>query len=310
MISDNGPQFVSENFKQFATMFDFDHRTSSPYNSKSNGKAESAVKTAKSLLRKNKEGDQFLALLNYRNTPSQSTGTSPAQRFFNRRTRTLLPTCRALLKPKINVQADLQKLQANQDIQKKNFNRRSKDLPPLVEGDAVGMKPFSLGKKTWARATVISNRGRSYNVEAEDGTIYRRNRMHLKKIADKAPSLQPGTSPPTIEAQPSLHPAGKQPHRTLVPAATMPAAQQPGPAPSEASTTPPSLKTPARPRSTSATPSSPPKMSRMQTMTPPSQSRMQTMTTPSQQTPSPSRIPIHTRSGREVRQKRMKDFSY
>ena len=96
LISDNGPQFTSENFKQFATTFDFEHRTSSPYNSKSNGKAESAVKTAKSILRKNKDGDQFLALLNYRNTPSQSTGTSPAQRFFNRRTRTLLPTCETL----------------------------------------------------------------------------------------------------------------------------------------------------------------------------------------------------------------------
>ena len=53
VISDNGPQFSSENFKNFAINFDFQHRTSSPYNSKSNGKAESAVKTAKALLKKN-----------------------------------------------------------------------------------------------------------------------------------------------------------------------------------------------------------------------------------------------------------------
>ena len=172
----------------------FEHRTSSPYNSKSNGKAESAVKTAKSILRKNKYGDQFLALLNYRNTPSQSTGTSPAQRFFNRRTRTLLPTCETLLKPKLSLESDIQKLHSNQKKQKKNFDRRAKDLPPLEEGDAVVMQPHTHGKKKWSRATAISGSGRSYNVEAEDGTIYRRNRVHLKKIADQAPAPQPGSS--------------------------------------------------------------------------------------------------------------------
>ena len=89
IVSDNGPQFTSANFENFSRNFDFEHWASSPYNSKSNGKAESAVMTAKALLRKNKEGDQFLALLNYRNTQSPATGTSPA-RFLNRRTQTLL----------------------------------------------------------------------------------------------------------------------------------------------------------------------------------------------------------------------------
>ena len=43
------PWFTSANFENFSCNFDFEHRTSSPYNSKSNGKAESAVKTAKAL---------------------------------------------------------------------------------------------------------------------------------------------------------------------------------------------------------------------------------------------------------------------
>ena len=81
VVSDNGPQFTSANFENFSSSFDFEHRTSSSYNSQSNGKAESAAKTAKALLRKNKEGDQSLALLNDRNTPSQATRTSPAQTF-------------------------------------------------------------------------------------------------------------------------------------------------------------------------------------------------------------------------------------
>ena len=142
------------------------------------------MKTAKSLLRKNKEGDQFLALLNYRNTPSQATGTSPVQRFFNRRTRTLLPTSETLLKPKLNLEMEKEKLQWSQRRQKEQYDRHAKDLPPLEEGDAVRMKPFTLGNKKWNRATVTRRLdNRSYEVEA-NGTSYRRNRIHLKKTPD------------------------------------------------------------------------------------------------------------------------------
>ena len=63
VVSDNGPPIVSTLLMNFFNEWDFEHRTASPYNSKANGKAESAVKMAKSLLRKNKERDQFLALL-------------------------------------------------------------------------------------------------------------------------------------------------------------------------------------------------------------------------------------------------------
>uniref|UniRef100_A0AAY4BIU0 Uncharacterized protein n=1 Tax=Denticeps clupeoides TaxID=299321 RepID=A0AAY4BIU0_9TELE len=56
--------------------------------------AESAVNTAKRLTKKAKADgkDSYLTMLDQRNTPSQGIRASPAQRWFSRRTRTLMPT--------------------------------------------------------------------------------------------------------------------------------------------------------------------------------------------------------------------------
>ena len=61
----------------------FDRVDSFPFHSKSNGTTESAVKPAKSILRKKKDSDQFMALLNYLNTPYQNSETSPFENFFH-----------------------------------------------------------------------------------------------------------------------------------------------------------------------------------------------------------------------------------
>ena len=52
VYSDNGPQFRSEAYKQFAAEYQFTHVTSSPYFPQSNREAERAVGTIKSLLKK------------------------------------------------------------------------------------------------------------------------------------------------------------------------------------------------------------------------------------------------------------------
>ncbi|KAK3706236.1 hypothetical protein QZH41_000393 [Actinostola sp. cb2023] len=82
LMSDNGPPFDSLAFKNFAKEYGFEHVTSSPGFPQSNGKAENAVKTAKSLIRKATESssDPYLALLDWRNTPTEGLENSPAQR--------------------------------------------------------------------------------------------------------------------------------------------------------------------------------------------------------------------------------------
>ena len=70
LVSDNGPHLTSHEFRTFAVEWEFKHVTSSPHHHKSNGKAESAVKIAKSLFKKAfRDGkDPWLALLEYTET--------------------------------------------------------------------------------------------------------------------------------------------------------------------------------------------------------------------------------------------------
>ena len=87
IISDNGPQFRAD-FKEFCDKFKIIHSTSSPYNPRSNGLAESAVKAAKHLLLKSNTSHDFQqAVLAWRNTPTSGETVSPAEKFFKRRQR-------------------------------------------------------------------------------------------------------------------------------------------------------------------------------------------------------------------------------
>lgn len=87
-VSVNGQPFSSAKFQQFADTYGFEHIKSSPTYPQSNGKVENTVKTAKHLLEKavKSEQDPYLALLDWRNTPTEILNSSPVQRLFGRRT--------------------------------------------------------------------------------------------------------------------------------------------------------------------------------------------------------------------------------
>jgi len=100
IFSDNGRQFVSEEFENFCKNNGIIHRTSAPYHPSTNGLAENAVGCFKrSLLRA--LADKRNALLNtttlinrylasYRNAPHTTVGESPAKLMFGREIRTRL----------------------------------------------------------------------------------------------------------------------------------------------------------------------------------------------------------------------------
>ena len=121
LITDNGPQFSSDEFRQFSKDYNMEHRTSSPLYPQSNGMAERPVQTVKTLLKKaiHDKKDPYIALLDYRNTPLSECLGSPTQRLMGRRTRTLIPTTDNLLKPKtINPRTVQNELQKRKAIQK------------------------------------------------------------------------------------------------------------------------------------------------------------------------------------------------
>ncbi|CAH3172109.1 unnamed protein product, partial [Porites evermanni] len=142
-----------------------------PENSSSN-----AVKTAKQLMKKSKQAgtDFYLALLDWRNTPTEGVGCSPVQRLCGRRTRTLPPTSTSLLKPTTSPGVR-EKLLKKKERQTYYYNRGTQELSPLRKGDAVVMLPSPQARK-WKKAQVEDQVDvRSYAVRTEDGRVFRRN---------------------------------------------------------------------------------------------------------------------------------------
>lgn len=182
VVSDNGPQFAAQEFQCFSKTWQFQLNATSHY-PKSNGKGENAVKAAKHLLKKAKKdkADAYLALLPYRNTPTQGLDTSPAQRLMSLSTKTLLPTTANLLRPQIT--EDLhEKLLFNKERQAKYYNRGAWALARLNPSDTLRMYHGSNKTKDQEllKASVRSQVGtRSYEVVTEDGKTFRRNRVYL-----------------------------------------------------------------------------------------------------------------------------------
>lgn len=182
VICDSGSQLLSQEFKNFAKAWKFQIKSSSPYNHRSNGKAESAVKIAKNIIKKVREekGDLQLALLEWRNIPMQHLDASPAQLLFSRRTKTLIPTTEPALKPKLEEKVN-ERLDNKKKIYKKHYDKNSKDLKPLKAGEDVWiqLKP-EVKRETWTKGKVVrAESGRTYLVEV-DGRLFRRNRRFIR----------------------------------------------------------------------------------------------------------------------------------
>ena len=182
LVSDNGPQFSAQEFAHFANEWDFRHITSSPTYPQSNGLVEKSVQIAKQLLKKSKSDnrDPYLGLLEHRNTPLDDLA-APAQLLMSRSLRSILPTTNNHLKPHV-VDPELarEKMEQKQATQRHYYNKGTRELKPLANGEEVHIQTKS---GNWKPATVLGQQTtpRSYTVRTKDGSEYRRNRRHLLK---------------------------------------------------------------------------------------------------------------------------------
>ncbi|UYV81553.1 K02A2.6-like, partial [Cordylochernes scorpioides] len=209
--TDNGRNYASREFNEFSNKWKFNHKTSSPHYPKSNGLAERAVQIAKNILRKCKQsGDDIqIALLNYRNTPREDMG-SPAQRLLSRRTKTILPISKELLRPCIQKDVTL-KLRRSRSKQKFYYDKGSRDEPTFKIRQEVYLRE---NRRNWKPATIVREDGsRSYTVQNNKG-LYRRNQSHIttnqsqrdhESILEQEPS---GSACSTMEQDQETHPKG------------------------------------------------------------------------------------------------------
>ena len=177
LISDNGPQYSSQEFADFARQYNFCHTTSSPHYPQGNGLAERTVKTVKALL--SKSSDHCLALLTYRATPFPWCGLSPVELLMGRRVRTELVQLGSQLIPTWSyLEAFQQKNTQFKAEQEAQYNRRhrTRTLPTLKNNVQVWMKTDD--RQHLAKLKSKADTPRSYIINSPTGQV-RRNRQHI-----------------------------------------------------------------------------------------------------------------------------------
>ncbi len=181
IVTDNGPQFLSSEFKHFLKERDVKHICTSIYHPEGNGAVERWNKVLKDAIltaqRENAPWTSFVVafLQTYRATPHATTGTSPFELLFGRKMRTklsILTPCNmtpAKRKLKTKVKKKQQKMKAYLDI------KRKANIPKLKEGDCVRVRKPTHVKKGTSKFSdpmqIIRRRGK-YSYELSDGRTW------------------------------------------------------------------------------------------------------------------------------------------
>lgn len=205
--SDQGPQFTSQIFQSFAKEWGFKHVTSSPTYPQSNGKAESAVKSMKKIIRGSWTGYQLdqnklaRGLLQYRNTPSRRDGTSPAQKLYGQPIQDTLPAHRLAFK---HSQQEYSGETTVDNNNQQYYNQKAHPLPEINVGTNVAVQNPST--KQWDTYGVITQIGpyRQYHVKLTNGRVLIRNRRFIRR---RVPVTPLGPYGPPVQSRPPPSPS-------------------------------------------------------------------------------------------------------
>ena len=210
--SDGAGTYVSEATKEFFKVWGVKSRVSSRAFAHSNARAELGVKTCKRLIRDNTgpkgtlDTDKFgRALLQYRNTPLQGVGLSPAQILFGRELRDFLPFApgKAGIRKEWRITADERDLALakKHSVDLERLNANTKELIPLDIGQQVFCQNQTGNyPRRWEKTGVVIEKGqgpRQYLVRMDGSRrICLINRKFLRKMTAVADIPDPNPNIP------------------------------------------------------------------------------------------------------------------
>ena len=176
-VSDNGPQFRSEEFVHFLKMNGVQHVKVAPYHAASNGLAERMVQSFKNHLKACRGSKLSIQqrienfLLTYRSTKHPTTGRTPASLFLGRELRTRL----TLLRPSVG-----EKVMESQSNQKATHDVQSK-FREFYPGERILLKDLRKAD-IWCPSSVAERSGpKSYVVVLNDGRVWKRHVDHVRR---------------------------------------------------------------------------------------------------------------------------------
>ena len=194
LLSDNGPQFVSQTFENYLKARNINHRRSSPYWPSANGEVErfnrTITKTIQCAVAEHKDWKQELHnfMLAYRTSPHPATGIPPSQLIFNHTVNNGLPTIEKNRNQKPHHSKYQQKMKSYTD------NKRHATQKNFTIGDQVLVKNHHRDNKTKpyyqsTPYTITEERSFSAILQGRDGRFIKRNKSHLKKYRHKTPKV-------------------------------------------------------------------------------------------------------------------------
>lgn len=172
MVTDNGPAFVSEEFKKYCSNQGIAHITSPAYHPASNGQAENAVRVFKKVYQKvsldrtnrNLSIDEKIAKILYFNRNSIHTVSklSPYEAMFGRKAKW---RWELLKQPKV--------------CQEVRINGRVEKVRRFGIDEIVSFRNFGSGEK-WRKGIISRRRGdRVYEIKTSENKTYKRHIDHI-----------------------------------------------------------------------------------------------------------------------------------
>ena len=220
LVTDNGPQFVSERFASFCAANGIKHITSAPYHPSTNGLAERGVQVFKRVMKKMEGGSlqsrvsRFLA--RYRVTPQATTGSSPAV-LMGRKVRCVLDNIKPDLAGRVLEKQGAQKFHHDKHAIGRSFE----------PNDTVFYRDYSTQTKDRYSSGVVKRRTGPVSAEIEtSGGVHRR---HFDQLFHREENIPPGQQPCTSDGG-SIP---EVPHNTPPPPLTAPELMTPHTLPSQ-----------------------------------------------------------------------------